>query len=315
MLTLAQIKAGTTSNIAGKNVNDPEFVAYVNDAVRQLSELGDWYSTVKVMHGCAYDNNITWPSQVATVLAMNDCWSQLELVNHWYQFSDERWIGSKIERAYQGIGVVTYGNKSCVFRQMPSANCYMQFTITNPADVGKVVSVYGRDENGTYSVMPLVLAAGAGVKSSLLTEVSAITKDTTLGEVKAYWNIPGGTQFIPAGVYRPNDLSPEFLVTNLGNTGCAKSVKISALVKLNFEPMSNDSDICEIDNADAIKSMVQSIRKREAGDDSEADKFERTAIRRLNNQIRNRFPENEVEIAIKSFGTSIPSHYGVNRIV
>jgi hypothetical protein len=72
---------------------------------------------------------------------------------------------------------------------------------------------------------------------------------------------------------------------NCGEGDCV-SRPLIALVKLRFVPVVLDTDLVLIDNLDALKNMIQSIKYAEAGDDRMADKYEARAIRELNMGLR-----------------------------
>jgi len=71
MLNFQQVQTSTVPNIAGCEPSTPQFAAYVNESVRILMDLGDWWATVVQMKGIAQGDTMTWPSPIVTVLAMN----------------------------------------------------------------------------------------------------------------------------------------------------------------------------------------------------------------------------------------------------
>lgn len=322
MLTLANIKASSIKNISSVNVSDPAFVQQVNDAGRILADMGDFWATVRIMRGCVYNGCIYWPKNVTTVLAIHDCMGVVPVKNHWYEFSTDynRWYRQNY--GYTGVGgytgfgtgngwmsqfnqyspgVVEFTGTSPVFRPLPAPNSILRFKVSNPADIGKTVTIYAPDENNLPIVKVLTLA-DTGVDSPPLRGIEHISKDVTVGEIRSYWFQPGEGLISLAGIYRPNDQNPEFLTSKwIQKPGCGSSY-ISALVKLGWEDMQVDTDLCLIENLDAIKLAVQSIRLREAEGDELADAKEMTAIRRLNSQLRTKIPDEQIVAVNNTFG-------------
>lgn len=313
MITLGQLKKSSIASIAACSPSSPTYVQLLNDAVRQLMDIGSWWSTVQTMIGCVYGRRIVWPCKIDAVLAVNIGHDRIALANHWFKFVHASSMTASKENAH-----IAFDGTTPLFRECPEDKGVIRFYITNPDDAGKTITVYGSDENGTPVVLPMILAA-TPVSTALLSEVTAITKDITAGEVKAYWFRAGVGLLEIAGVYRPNETAPEYLYSRLSryyngscSSGDCKSIK--ALVKLGYEPMVLDTDICLIDNEDALKEMVQSIKRREAGDLAGANQFERSAIRRLNHQLKTRFPIDQIQVSVKPFGNDHLSHQALGMI-
>jgi hypothetical protein len=320
MLTLGQIKTGPVGNIAGVNVQDPQFIAYVNEAVETLLDLGDWWATVVSMRGLVYNGCMTWPHKIESVLAINLNGRSERVAGPWYSFvpinSD---FASMIERPdfYNAWGrgrhnrsAVEFSGTQPMFSGPTPFNPFqIQVTADNPVDYGKAVTIYGLDTNGQEvfsnqfdgtqgATVPqrgvrLVLSAASTFTTQVFSTVTAVTKDITVGDVRGWQYIPTGSTGALASVWRGSQTSPEFLFSRISGAEHNRIYHMEALVKIGFEPVSQDSDIVCIGNGSAIKSMIQSIRARESGNDADGDKYETTAIRRLNMELNNRFPDQQ----------------------
>ena len=315
MLTLGQVENSSVANVAGVNVTDPQFAQLVNDACEQLMDIGSWWGTVQAICGCIYDKHVVWPVKVDAVLGMDVYGHRAHVENYWYQFIplDDRhrqWASGYHDGYRTRVG---FSGTSPLFNPpSPSSPALLQFTCDNPADIGKTVTVYGTDTNGhevfatrtdgsSQRGIVLTLVNPFVRMPVVMTTVSAIVKDITSGTARAWRFVPGTGITEQAGIYRAGDTSPQFIRSEIPNCGCAQS--INALVKLGFQPVNQASDILPLDCLDAIKLQVQAIKKRDAGDGETGLMFERMAIRRLNMQMRKRFPQEQFILAFRPFGS------------
>jgi hypothetical protein len=331
MLTLAQVKSSSVANVAGVNVSDPQFVQYVNDAVRQLMELGNnggsrgWWGTVQHMVGTAYDNCIVWPANVVAVLGMEQRGHEIPVRNHWYSFLPldqhcHRWAQEWPTQHRHHHGMAVFEGETCLFRPIQAATYVTVLGLG--ADVGKTITLYGTDYAGNEvfqtradgsvqrgvvltlggTVTPQPAIGGATTPMQMFT-VTSVAKDATIGAVQLFqWNGTTGIGSLMAS-YNAGDINPKFLYSRLHRSH-VPACNVHALVKLGFSAVSQDSDVLPLDCVDAIKSMVQSIRSRESGDEENGDKFERTAIRRLVAQVNNRFPIEQMVVRFNPLGDS-----------
>lgn len=317
MLTFQQVQNSTVQNIAGCEPSTPQFANYVNESVRVLCDLGDWFGSVQQMNGVAFGDCMTWPQNIVTVLAMNLDHRRTVVTNFWYDyvpmngefhhhFRDTGWVGSW--RGGYGRSVVEFSGSQPLFAgPSPSNPFQIQVTADSPSDYGNTVTIYGFDTNGqevlalrtdgsTQRGIQLTLAAQAPFTPMAFATVTHIAKDITTGNVRAFQYMPHTGQGILVGLFGGSQTSPEFLFSRLRRwrDNPSETHWLSALVKLGFNPVQQPSDILSIDNLDAIKVMVQAMKSRESGDNEKADQYEANAIRRLNMQVETRFPLDQV---------------------
>ena len=84
------------------------------------------------------------------------------------------------------------------------------------------------------------------------------------------------------------------------STTCDKS-GIMALVKLRYIAVENDSDLVLIDNVEALKYMVQSIRYGESGDIASQEAYKALAVKEGNLAIWNEQTEDQVPVVSGTF--------------
>ena len=331
MMTLGQCKKSSIANIAGVNIQDPQFAEYVNDAVQMLMDLGNWWATVVSMKGLVAGGCMTWPQKIDAVLAVNLNHHPERLANFWYSFVPLNGRFSELisnpgfysewGRGRQYRNAIEFSGTQPMFAGPTPENCFqIQVTAENPVDYGKTITIYGRDTNGqevfssqfdgtqnatvSQRGYQLTLASAATFTTTVFSVVTAVTKDITVGDVLAWaYTSPSGTGQL-VGKFHGYQTSPEFLFSRVEGVERNRIYLMDALVKLGFEPVTQDSDILTLGNEAAIKSMVQAIRAREAGDDEKGEIYEKTAIRRLNMELFNRFPDEQ--FVVEYFQNSTP---------
>lgn len=299
-----------------------QFISLVNAATRQLMRRGSWWGTVQPMQGCVYDHCIVWPRRVEAVLALNsECGRFSQPANRWFQFLD--WRGDHWKnlyhswRGHRGSFVNISDGNLPVFNPIPCGQPrYVRFYISNPTDEGKEIVIFGRDggdqviygtrSDGTYQeglVLPLSLPYATSPMQ--FNSISRVFKNPTLGPVRGYQVDTGGVQYDMA-YYEPDEFSPDYVRTKVGHLGCGY---FTALVKLAFVPVKYPTDLVLIENLDALRDMMFSIKKKEAGDLASAAALEKSAIRELNYEMRSRYPDEQFIVNWRPFGSDNLNNY------
>lgn len=347
MNTLATCRSSSRINrIAGSCSTSQDWLDLLNDAVRMLMNRGDFYGSVQKMKACIYNGCITWPRGVLTPLALNMCRGSVPLVNHWYEY-DRIQRGDLLDYFAAGCcGTLSGvdGDTSPVFNPISCASgsdgVYIRFYPTDPTDVGKLVTVFGMDSNGTdlrstypdgtvqdgiqvSLTLPFATLDVTGIaprNMPTLRHIYRIIKEVTTGPVYGYQYDAVNDVLLDLAIYAPNETNPAYRTTHLrgGCSGTACSTnpqQITALVKLEFVPVVNDNDLVQIDNLDAIAQMMQAIKLDDAYDPDQKRKMEAEAIRELNLELRTRLPVDQIPIELSPFGTALPCRHGVGRFV
>ena len=337
MITFKQLKdpSGTVARSGGLDPQSVDFRQYVNDAVRELMRRGNWWATVQPIVGCVRDRVVTWPRSVGAILALNTCDRPTEVSNHWYQFmpldpSHVRWAREYDRWGRAGNVMTETTNTACVFNPIVTDGMNLQFYISQPTDAGKFITVYGIDGNGqvirskrpdgTFQDGIVLMLANPYVQSPFtIRHVHRIVKDVTDGQVNAYqYSVPGAFS-VDLGSYEPTETNPEYITTQIRGHGAPDNWhykqgnwnrcpgQISALVKLNFIPFFHDNDLVQIDNVDAIRDMLLSIRYREQSNMEQASVYEQSALRELNKQMQDRFPIEQFQVSFRPYGSGLLS--------
>ena len=322
MITFRQLQTGPVGRASGLDVNSDDFMQYCNDAVEQLMTRGNWWATVMEMTGCVRDNCIVWPRGVATILALNECRRNTIVVNHWYQFrpcdfSHKHDFDHYARNGWAGTLHTMAGNTSPVFNPVKSDGFTIRFFISLPSDAGKTVTVYGVDNNGqnirtqrsdgtVQDGVQVILANPSADTPMAIRHVSRIVKDETDAAINAYqFNVAQGF-LLDLAQWQATEVNPEYITSQItghrGRQGGCCIQQVSALVKLRFVPFKYADDLVQIDNQSAIRDMLLAIRKKEQGDIAGSVAYELRAIRELNYQMKNLFPDEQFICNFLPFG-------------
>ena len=329
LLTLNEVQNSRAIEIADATSTSKQFISLVNAATRQLMQRGNWFGTLQPMQGCIYDGCIVWPRRVAAVLALNtECGGYSQPANRWYRFMDwsnrNHFYGLYQNWRHGGRRFVNISDGSLpVFNPIPCGQLrFVRFYVTASSDVGKTIVIYGKDNNGqvlagtrsdgTYQDGLVLTLTTPYVQSPVpLESISRVVKDPTSGRVRGYQVDGNGVQYDMA-LYDPSEISPDYVRTRLPHRG-GRDGMISALVKLAYVPVVYPDDEVLIENLDALRDMMFSIKKKEAGDLASAAALERSAMRELNYEMRTRFPDEQFIVNFKPFGNDELNNYR-NRV-
>lgn len=332
------------ANVLGVCGNGESARSYLNKATRMLMNRGNFWGTVQQIQVCLDSDCVTWPRYVSTVLALVSCNGWIQPFNNWYSFVPVGPAGIAADgfgwRNGACIGNLSMGDTgtSSVFRNVPCGkNYYVRAYLQMRADIGKTITIFGKDSNQQVittkqsdgSWLPgrkLTLTASApGYVSTPFTvsDIEYVLKDPTQGPVRLFFYDADNDVLIGCATYGPTETAPQYRVSKISHLhhrccigSCDQSVKsVKGLVKLQFVPVVYDTDLVLISNLDALAMMIQSIRERDGMNTKGAADMEVAAIRELNLELRNKFPEEQTTISINPFGTARPRNHGIGRII
>lgn len=316
MLTLGECRTDR-GLIAVCNVDPTSqaFTDYVNSASRMLLRRGNWWDTVQPISITVTSASIVWPRYVQSVLGI--VWEQevIRPVNRWYSFIPMDPTVRSLVKAYRlhgysGSIAIEQDKTLPVFNPIADDSAAaILFTIDQVADKGKTITVLGLDANGdvlrttrddgTVQEGELVtLDYPTAVTANTFSRIDRILKQVTVGTVTATQVLTDGTT-ADMGFYEPGEISPEYLHTRIlhlpvGYTFTTHTVE--ALVKLKFIPAAFDQDLVLPDNLEAIKLAIQGIKEGESGNRDMKLANEADAIRELNLQLQENFPDDEIPV-------------------
>jgi hypothetical protein len=312
--TFQQVQNSRVADVAGVDPAGSDFISMVNEATDRLMRRGNWFGTVQPMIGCSYDNCVVWPRRVTAVLALNTRCRYNQPANRWYQFMDwnqsEHYGGLYLNWRGRGRAfVANFDGNLPVFNPIPCGiPMSVRFYVDSQTDVGKNIVIYGRDNNnqalwgqrsdGTIqNGLQLTLQMPYVQSPVPLTAIDRVYKDVTDARVRGYRVDSNGFLYDMA-LYEPSEQSPDYIRSRVGHNAGT----ITALVKLAFVPVQFPDDLVLIENIEALSDMVFSIRKKESGNLADAMALEKTAIRSLNYEMRQRYPDEQFIVRFEPFG-------------
>lgn len=332
--TFGSVKASRVLQIASADPDSPEFESLVNSATRQLMNRGNWWGTVQAIRGCVYDGCVVWPRQVAAVLAMNVCGHPTMPANRWYDFmqwdglcSDWATAFNRRWRGNLGQGVSVSDRTMPVFNPIPCGqDRLIRIYIDNPDDVGKTIRLFGIDGNGQVLTserddgtvqdgIVLTLKLPYVEPAFFFRRIDRVVKDQTLSRIRMYQLDINGVHYDMA-TYEASETSPDYVRTRVHVRNCNGTcpTMITALVKLAYIPVHFNDDLVLIENVDALRDMVMSIKHKENGDIVSSRAAEQSAFRELNYELRNRMPDEQFIVSFRPFGNDSLAGRGVGML-
>jgi hypothetical protein len=335
MLTLGDCRSSTIVNIAGKCGSSFEFASLINEATRKLLRRGDWVGTVTPIQICVSKGCLVMPRYVQSVRKINTCHSKLPVGNLWYNFINARdWQGGRWGgfggdwwRGARDCGALAAQGQACCYNDIPGDGWLVRAYARCQPDYGQVIQIFGVDNgnqplrtdngDGTWSdgVSIVLGSSGAnpnyGSTAVYVRRIDHVVKPQTQCQVMLYAYNPTTNALFDLAVYDPGELTPTYTryQLNFGHTpfglnqGCCGPVNsVVALVKLRFIAAQFDSDLVIVDNLDALKYEVQSVRAQEAGDLQLAKGYETAAIAELNRDLQDNFDEDTFSASNEVFG-------------
>lgn len=301
--------------ILGICPTDARFTGYVNRAQKALLERGRWWGTIVREQLCVNKGCLTWPRHVATIESVALCKEPIPIFNQWYEFQGNS-DGILPNDCACSLGMVDRG-MAVTFDEISGTDKLLRFYHTVAADVGKKILVQGYDANNIFirTVIDGVMSDGFQMtltspfvdSTFTVTRITGIQKPLTDGLVRLYQVDQTSGDEIPLGLYEATETKPWYRKTFLSNlchlcTGSGCTLKqVNVIVKLEYIPARVDTDWLIIPNLEAIRTMIQSMKKREDNLELESLALEKAAIRELNHELRTHTGD-RVSINVPIFG-------------
>jgi hypothetical protein len=330
LILFSDLKANRgIQTMAGKCPTSPDFADYCNSAVRMLMRRGDWFSLASARF-CTYESCVAWPSFVGRVRAVNVCRNPVPVMGAWYEFLQFGRGTRTTGCCVSGDATVVNRGRVPVFHNIACGQSrYIRAYPRVLADIGKTLTFYGVDANGNTvrtktgdlwtDGMTVTLAAPYASTSTTFSRVDRVRKEATQGDVDVFQYDATNDVLLEMAHYLPNDTEPAYVQSLIGGHGCGTSCngirQVDVLFKMSEVPMVNDGDICQIQNIEAIKTMILAVKKAEAGDPQAAIAEEFRAVKEMNLQSADEFPDDQVPVTVAPFGTALPSNAHIGRMV
>ena len=326
LTTLHLARQSRLKRIASACPDSRQFLDLLNDGTRELMTRGSWWNTTKKIRLCSYAGCLAWPKFVGTVLATNICGRNAPVQGGWYEFMDLVGRDVNPNRTWPSNVVSVDDGTTPVFQNIPCGTpMYVRAYCRRNNDITKTVTIYGTDYNGQTRMTTwpdgvyregevLSLALPFVSTATTYREVTRVSKDVTEGPVDLYYY--DGTSLFDAAHYSPREMEPNYRHSTIQGwrTSCCCGAKsITALIKLQFEPVYDDNDVVLIENLDALALAIQSIKLSDANDSDGAEKMMARAVHTLNLELENKHPLGQTPIYASGFGTAVPSRAGIGR--
>lgn len=270
----------------------PQISAYANEATQRLlngfGETGPWGAWDRVVFQTASQTApyITLPPQYARAIGFDVCRTPIRIQNPFYEVLDAgiglRGPDNCVDRCGP-MESYDRGNFSTMVDLTPT-NQYLRVYPTDTTDVeaGKGVLISGaidQNGNGIYSLVGsqqvngvlLPLQSPFTTSSMIISGFSQIGKDATNGDViLTQVDATTGTE-VTLSRYKPNETGPSYrryYFSALPSSCCPPAtpaglstpISITAMCKLEYSPVSVDTDFLIIGNIPALIEEAQSIK-------------------------------------------------------
>lgn len=310
---------GVPVGLSGQN---PILIHQVNDAIKTLFDEGEWVGKIvrykmRVVAGCRGNLYITWPNEVETIEALEQCGQPIGVRNLYFGFIENA-VGGLERQNQNSIAGWGYGwnrggrgkllgdrQEVCTQEDVsPGGGKKIKAYNQLGADDGTQIILLGYDDNqqwirtqvngvwtdGEYLTLNVTnppitqnfFSSITGVQFSITPRngyVNIAQVDTLNSDAESLISSYAYNESIP--VYRRSILTG--FQYNWDNVCCNT---VTALCRLRWMPVYYDTDYIQIGNLVALKNMLISQQKRDNGKPQDAETYRTMAIRELNNELR-----------------------------
>jgi len=314
--TLGELKRSRITEVAASCNNSDDFRSLVNEAAEILLSRGDWPGTIVPIRVLVRAGCVVWPRAVQRVRRINACGVPIKVGSIWYDYVDKssylgwcgegyyNWTGNTATNYGLGTSLGSLINQGRVptYNDIPATPGIVRAYCLTPADVGKKITIYGRDgynqplqtqnpdgtlTDGAVLTLKIPYASTTGT----ISRIDAVLKDVTSKNVPLYVEVSTG--LLDLAVYEPSETNPSYTKDRLfsyGNCNCNREFTVIALVKLAYIEAIADTDYVLIPSKTAIKNAVQSIKFGESGDFNNKQAFLQAAVDELNAVLNTESP-------------------------
>lgn len=337
--TLSTFRAQFPDEAMGVCQADPKVIAYCNDAQERLlmdplapeeGWWGGWITmalTASISNGSAY---VTTPREIARLTDIAVCQQPIHMRNGFYEYLRYgEGIQPKTCAPFCTSSLYAYDRDNVVtlFPLLSPAQT-IRIYLTDARDVGRRVLLQGKDANGLVirGTDPGTGRSGLGEYVSLVSpfadstytysEVTGIQKDETWGMIQLYQVNPSTAVETVLSSMEPKEGSASYRryllsgVPSLNNACCntaGGTVQITAQGRLDFIPVSNETDYLTIPNVPALIEECQSIRFSRIDDPNGATKMmlhHARALALLNGQCDKYLGKVNTAVKVPIFGSN-----------
>lgn len=341
-ITLSQVRQSSLPEDLGFCVDDiPRIAAAVNAAQERLifagGETGWWGAWQKVRFPVSQNTpTITLPRQFNRIINMAVCKNGIPINNEFFELlphgqgiapahNRPDWCGKDIE-GYERGNVPTMVD-------LTPTNQFLRVYVTDARDVGKRMLISGLDQNGNpfYDANPslgfyMTFAQPFTTTPFIVTQIQTVQKDFTFGDVILQQVDATTGAFVNLARYGPTEINPSYrryLISRIPSLCCGPgtvppNLTVTALCKLQYIPVVQDTDWLIIQNIPAIDEECQAIRYSKM-DSATATQLwashHNAAIKQLQNQLRHEEGEQTLAVNVDIFPGAPLERQGIGTLI
>lgn len=281
--------AGST----GMNTSDARLMAYVNVAIEEIMNEGDWPTIIDRLKFKITSSRLILPSDYDRMLYCTAGGVPQQMQSPWFEFVGyglELLTGlvttdSSLYPRYEGV----LDKDNCAtFQEIPDdGNTYFPRVYTEADErvngVRPVINIQGYDADGNWvrssdgsggfiDGVNLAIngdAAPYWIQSTqAFTTVTAITKPVTKKNVLLYASTASGADQTYIGQYAAGDTTPFYRQYSIPALCTVEGTEVCVIARCRrrFVPITRDADFLLITNLPALKTMMQAVYYRECKD-------------------------------------------------
>lgn len=292
MLTVNDVLSDVQRVLGG--VDTTEAYSRLNDAVEILANESEWNPLFAYMDvSVSTTGEITLPSQVGTVLAVNVSGKPAHGHDHWFSYH------------LNGPGDSCHETRDfhwsdklrvCTINDVPYTGVKLGAVLETATDNNIALRVYGYDTSGNWIrsveggnlvdgfLVPTVYGSSdASLTAPDVASIVRITKPVTAGQIWLYQlDVDTGLPTLLVAQYFPTDTEPQYRRIVL-NKKSSSTVTVWARVAFRkaVQKLSATTDIIPLHSRYAILHMVKAIRKADEDRPEEYAKYKALAIELL----------------------------------
>lgn len=297
---------------------------------REANDSGPWGAWAEMAFDVSRAEPVaTLSREIARLEAMDVCTQAIQMNNQFFEYL--RFGFGRRPNWRRGCGPMQAYDRGTVptFCSIDPGQIIRVYP-GDPADVGKRTLVQGLDSNNQriYSLDNNILAEGLFATLNLpfvdvalngatmfFNKVTGLQKDETLAPVTYFQVDPATAEQSQIARLEPSELVSSYrryYIDHLPNNCCGTdasntTVQVTALAKLEFIPVKNDTDYLLIGNMEALINECQAVRYSEMDSGSAKQKEEfhhRQAIRFINGELVHYEGKENPAVGIFPFGSA-----------
>lgn len=317
-LRLSDVRAAVAKTALVNTTNTEAIADYVNRAQERLLYQGKWVGTYGRYRVCVTNSCITLPRELETIEAAAVCNVPAKIRGEWFEFLE---AGPGIVKSEDDIGnaLIDRGEACCHTDPVGLTNKLAAWC-QRTEDAGAFINLQFYDINGQWVTTSdgtsfidgeniALTSKGTFINSNKYVMPSGLVrvrKPVTNGAVHLFAYNVTDSIYTPLAQYQPDETDPvyrRYLVPCLTTRAEANSeegstcsrVSLDIAGKMRFMKVYEDADYLMISHSEAVRLMVQAVKKEEDNLWDDARKFEAAALKCLEDQLGHYKGDGEVQ--------------------